>query len=208
MKGFVLGLLAATLVFSAYLYVQSRRNASPDEVARGAPDAGAAAKKRKKRMRGASRVARGSPGSGFLPGPAGMAPDPEPDPVRLSAADLRVVGQGDDLGRPDVVRMDMSNDKDARELTQEDIDARFRPEESAILGCISAARPDPDTYVPGRVTIKFRIQRTGMVRGVRVDAPAVLHKGGLYGCVKNVVGRIHFPAAGSSQVVSYPFTLS
>ena len=62
--------------------------------------------------------------------------------------------------------------------------------------------------MPGRVTIKFRIQRAGTVRGVRVEGPAVLQKNGLYGCIKNVVGGIRFPAAGTSQIISYPFTLS
>jgi hypothetical protein len=58
------------------------------------------------------------------------------------------------------------------------------------------------------VTIKFRIQRAGTVRGVRVEAPAILMKGGLYGCVRGVVGRLRFPSSGSSQIVSYPFSLS
>jgi hypothetical protein len=102
----------------------------------------------------------------------------------------------------------MSSDKELPELSQDQIDERFRGQESAILDCISRARPDPETYVPGRVTIKFRIQRAGTVRGVRVEGPAVLQKNGLYGCIKNVVGGIRFPSAGTSQIISYPFTLS
>ena len=58
------------------------------------------------------------------------------------------------------------------------------------------------------MTVKFRIQRTGNVRGVRVEAPAILHKGGLYSCLKGVVGGIRFPPSNSSQVVSYPFSLT
>ena len=118
------------------------------------------------------------------------------------------MAQGDDLSTPDVLRLDMSNDKELPELSQDQIDERFRSEESTILACIAHARPDPETYVPGRVTIKFRIQRAGTVRGVRVEAPAILQKGGLFGCIKGVVGQLHFPAAGTSQIVSYPFTLS
>ena len=56
--------------------------------------------------------------------------------------------------------------------------------------------------------MKFRIQRTGNVRGVRVEAPAILQKGGIYGCIKGVVGGIRFPPSGGSQVVSYPFSLT
>jgi hypothetical protein len=205
MKGFLLGLLVAGLGFGGYLFWKETRAPRAPESARAAGDAGAPAKKRRKRTRGATRLAR-APGPGE-PATA-PAPEPEPEPVRLSAADLRIVGQGDDLSRPDVVRLDLGDDKEARELTQDEIDARFRPEEPAILDCIAGARPDPETYVPGRVTIKFRIQRAGTVRGVRVDAPAILQKGGLYGCIRGIVSRLRFPASGSSQVVTYPFTLS
>jgi len=202
MKGFLLGLLVAGLAIGGYFYWQHLRPAAP-EAARSAPDAGATttSKKPKRRMRGAARVARGPmAGDSIAAG--------EPEPVRLSAADLRTVAQGDDLSKPDVLRLDMSNDKELPELSQDQIDERFRAQESAILDCIARARPDPETYVPGRVSIKFRIQRAGTVRGVRVEGPAILQKNGLYGCIKGVVGNLHFPAAGTSQIISYPFTLS
>ena len=70
------------------------------------------------------------------------------------------------------------------------------------------ARPDDETWVPGRVTVKFRIQRAGTVRGVRVEAPAILQKGGLTGCIKGVVGGIRYPASSGSQVITYPFSLT
>jgi hypothetical protein len=199
MKGFILGLLVAALAVGGYLFWQHHRGQAARPTL---TDAGPAptAKKQKRRSRGATRVARAPV--------APEASEPEPEPVRLSAADLRSVAQGDDLSTPDVVRLDMSNDKELAELSQDQIDERFRSQESAILACISQARPDPETYVPGRVTIKFRIQRAGTVRGVRVEAPAILQKGGLYGCIKGVVGRLHFPPAGTSQILSYPFSLS
>ena len=204
MKGFLLGLLVAGLGFGGYFTWQHLRSTAqrpPTTVA----DAGVppAIKKAKKRGRGAVRLARGPSASETLPGA-----EPESEPVRLSAADLRPVAQGDDLSKPDVLRLDMSNDKELSELSQDQIDERFRGQESEILDCIARARPDSETYVPGRVTIKFRIQRAGTVRGVRVEGPAVLQKNGLYGCIKNVVGGIRFPSAGTSQIISYPFTLS
>jgi hypothetical protein len=211
MKGFILGLVVAALAFGGYLYWKTTQDAGKAGQASARADAGVAKKKKKRRGRGAQRVARGQ----AEPGPRAPAerPDPaeepEPEPViKLSAADLKSVSQGDDLGRPDVVRLDMGDDKQLPELDQEDIDGRFRPKEDAILDCISRARPDPEVYVPGLVNVKFRIQRAGTVRGVRVDAPAVLHKGGLLGCVKGVVGALRFPASGSSQIVTYPFRLS
>jgi hypothetical protein len=176
-------------------------------MASGRPDAGAPSKKRKRRARGAVRVAR----SGSSPAPlAEAAPpaEPEPEPIKLSAADLRTVSQGDDLSRPDVIKMDLGDTRETHELSQDDIDGQFRSQESAILDCIMSSRPDQETYVPGRVTVKFRIQRTGTVRGVRVEAPAILQKGGLYNCIRKVVGQMRFPASGGSQIVSYPFSLS
>jgi hypothetical protein len=199
MKGFVLGLVVAALAFAGYLFWQ-RQATPPAPVPSATVASSAPAKKAKKRTRGAARVARALADS--------PAAEPDPEPVRLSAADLRNVAQGDDVSTPDVLRLDMSNDKELPELSQDQIDERFRAQESAILECISHARPDPETYVPGRVTIKFRIQRAGSVRGVRVEAPAVLQRNGLFGCIKGVVGRLRFPAAGTSQILSYPFSLS
>jgi hypothetical protein len=43
---------------------------------------------------------------------------------------------------------------------------------------------------------------------VRVEAPAVLQRNGLFSCIKGVVGHLRFPAAGTSQILSYPFALS
>ena len=204
MKGFLLGLLVAGLGFGGYYYWQHLRPTTA-KLALPAADAGAPTtnKKARKRSRGAIRVARGPAASDSL-----ASAEPEPEPVHLSAADLRSVAQGDDLSKPDVLRLDMSNDKELPELSQDQIDEHFRGQESAILDCIARARPDQETYVPGRVTIKFRIQRAGTVRGVRVEGPAVLQRNGLFGCIKNVVGGIRFPAAGTSQIISYPFTLS
>jgi hypothetical protein len=207
MKGFFLGLLVAALAYGGYTYWnQMKRHAAPP--VHVSPDAGPSkeAHERKRRRRhGATRVARADgPGDG-----AGSAGENEPEPVKLSPSDLKLVSQGDDLSRPDVIHLgDATNGSGSRELGQDDIDLRFRAKEEAILDCISHARPDEETYVPGRVTVKFRIQRTGNVRGVRVEAPAILQKGGLTGCVRGVVGGLRFPPSNGSQVVSYPFSLT
>jgi hypothetical protein len=218
MKGFLLGLVVAALVFGGYVYwKEGQRPLAPAKVTR---DAGVPIKesheRKKRRRHGAMRVARsdgsngpGGPGSGA--GPRAPAPpiEGEPEPIKLSASDLKLVSQGDDLSRPDVIHLgDATDDSGSHELTQDDIDARFRAKEETILDCISRARPDEETYVPGRVTVKFRIQRTGNVRGVRVEAPAILQRGGLTGCIKGVVGGLRFPPSSGSQVVSYPFSLT
>ena len=215
MKGFFLGLLVAALAVGGYVYWKQRMAPAPVV---SAADAGAPAKeareKKKRRRRGAARLARAADqgvaaaGSASPSSPAYDPGPPEPEPIKLGAADLKLVSQGDDLSRPDVIRMDLSDDSGSHELTQDAIDDRFRAREDGILGCIARARPDEETYVPGRVTVKFRIQRNGNVRGVRVEAPAILQKGGIYGCIKAVVGGIRFPPSNGSQVVSYPFALS
>jgi hypothetical protein len=218
MKGFLLGLIVALGAFAGYHYWKDLMHPPATKPATMA-DAGAPVKegreKKKKRRRGAVRVARNDAPAGQATGPGSGAARPappaidEPEPIKLSSADLKLVSQGDDLSRPDVIHMgDATDDSGSHELTQDDIDARFHAKEDAILGCISRARPDEETYVPGRVTVKFRIQRTGNVRGVRVEAPAILQKGGIYSCIKGVVGGIRFPPSNSSQIVSYPFSLT
>jgi hypothetical protein len=143
------------------------------------------------------------------PAPSGVRRQPidEPEPVKLRAADLKIIWQGEDLSRAEAVRLDFSKDAGGRELSQEEIDARFRTKEDAVLRCVARARPDEYTFVPGRVSVRFRIQRTGAVRGVQVEAPVILHKGGLIGCIKGVVGGLRFPASNMSQVITYPFSL-
>lgn len=231
MKGFFLGIAVAALATGVYLVWKDPSLLSGPRVATPSVDAAAAtsAKKKKKRMRGAVALARSSAHEEARAGAAAAGPlaqrvrspapasvpepearsEPEPEPVHLTAADLRSVGQGDDLSRPDVVHLDMAaKESSDRELSQDDIDSVFRAQENAILECISTARPDPEAYVPGRVTIKFRIQRTGGVRGVRVEGPAILHKGGLYTCIRSIIARLKFGDSGSSQIVTYPFTLN
>jgi hypothetical protein len=147
-----------------------------------------------------------SPARAPAAAPIGGSRQPiEPEPIKLRAADLKIVWQGEDLSRPEVQRLDLSND--GHELSESEIDARFRAKEDAVLGCIARARPDEYTYVPGRVTVRFRIHRTGAVKGVQVEAPVILHKGGLTGCIKVVMGGLRFPASNMSQVIAYPFSL-
>ena len=55
--------------------------------------------------------------------------------------------------------------------------------------------------------MRFRIQRTGAVKGVQVEAPVILHRGGLTGCIKGVMSGLRFPSSNMSQVITYPFSL-
>jgi hypothetical protein len=218
MKGFLLGLIVAAIAVAGYLYWKEHAamlEARPTVAADAGVQAARPVKEKRRRRRGAHLVrASSSSSSSSSPvadrGRGESAPplEPEPEPVKLSPVDLKLVAQGDDLSRPDVQRFDMSDDSGTHELSKDEIDDRFRARQDDVLACISRARPDEETYVPGRVTVKFRIQRAGTVRGVKVEAPAILMKGGLYGCLKSVVGGIRFPPSNSSQILSYPFSLS
>ena len=260
MKGFLLGLVMVALAGVGYVYWKERSAATlrPSVADAGAP-VKVARDRRRRRRRGALRIARNDtfggsdtfggelperrtgPGQALpgnepserpvaggsattevgpedvlgglsspQPGAGRRAADeaPAPEPIKLSAADLRMVARGDDLSPPAVTHLDMSSDDGAKELSQDEIDARFRAKEDAILACIARSRPDEDTWVPGHVTVAFRIQRTGGVHGVRVEAPAILQKGGLYGCIKGVVSGIRFSPSSGSQVITYPFSLT
>ena len=151
--------------------------------------------------------ATSSPASAPTEGRRQPVAAPEPEPIKLRPADLKMVWQGEDLSRPENVSLDFSKDAVGHELSQDEIDARFRAKEPAVIGCVTRAHPDAYTYVPGRVTVRFRIQRTGAVKGVQVEAPVILHKGGVTGCIKGVVSNLRFPASDRSQVITYPFSL-
>ncbi len=148
----------------------------------------------------AQGVANSATGSGETAQPE----SPPPPTVVLRPEDKRQQSVGDRLNTTEVINMEEAHLSD-RELQQEDFDAVFRPRQSDILGCIDDARGD--AQLEGQVAVAFRVQRTGKVSGVRVEAPAYLIDHGFLGCVRKVVQSLSFPASNKSQVVTYPFSL-
>ena len=183
MRNFVLGFLTASALAGLGWWWQTRRTAA-EPTAIALPDGGLAAVDKRRRHR--------------TPSANGASP--------LHPGDLRPVTEGDDLSAPDVINMAESGGSEG-ELSQDLVDGRFHDKQSDILACIDRARPSPDAAVTGKVTVKFRIQRSGAVRGVRVEAPAILMRNGLYHCVRPVVAGLRFPASGQSLVLTYPFQL-
>src|SRR4051794_37102436 len=125
MKGFLLGLVVAGMAFGGYLYWTQFMHAPAKPAAADAGTAPKEARDKKKRRRGAVRVAHNeAAGQAQSPGRAAAPPmEPEPEAIKLSAADLKLVSQGDDLSRPDVVHLgDATDDSGSRELTQDDTD--------------------------------------------------------------------------------------
>ncbi len=122
----------------------------------------------------------------------------------LRPEDRRQQSAGDKLNTTEVINMEEAHLSD-RELSQEDFDAVFRPRQGELLGCIDDARGD--AQLEGQVAVAFRVQRTGKVSGVRVEAPAYLMDHGLLACVRKLVMSLSFPVSNRSQVVTYPFQL-
>ncbi len=112
---------------------------------------------------------------------------------------------GDKLTGTEVINLADTSQAGERELTQEDLDAVFRPRQSAIVGCIDDARGD--AQLEAVITVAFRVRRSGEVAGVRLEAPAYLVAHGLFDCVRRIVLPLRFSASAKAQVVSYPFSL-
>jgi len=125
--------------------------------------------------------------------------------LKLEPGDERIATAGDSLGRAEHVDLTQGGD-DGRELQQEDLDAVFRPAQSAISRCITDAVGDYPLE-SGKIEVAFRVERTGQVRKVRVTAPELLMRRGFVACVRPIVTGLHFPASGGANVVTYPFSL-
>jgi hypothetical protein len=134
-------------------------------------------------------------------GPGGEGAQPE---LKLSPGDERISNAGDALGRPE--HIDLSEGGSERELTQDDLDAVFRPAQAQISRCITDAVGDYPLET-GKVEVAFRVERSGAVKKVRLEAPQLLMRRGLYNCVRPIVLGLRFPASGGANVVTYPFAL-
>lgn len=154
-------------------------------------------------------AATGSPPLPGIEGPseAPMAPaePPPPPPPPLKPEERRLIAVGDKLTGTEVLNLAEANNGAERELTQEDIDAVFRPRQAAIIGCIDDARGE--AQLDGQITVAFRIRRSGDVAGVRVEAPAYLINHGLLDCCRRTVTALRFPLSTKAQIVTYPFSL-
>jgi hypothetical protein len=134
-------------------------------------------------------------------GPGAATPE-----VTLRPGDEKMTAQGDALGRPERIDLSKEAKDDERELSQEDLDRVVHAAEPQISRCITDALGDAPLET-GRVEIGLRVERSGEVKRLRVEAPALLVRQGLYRCLRGVVGALRFPASGGASVVTYPFEL-
>jgi hypothetical protein len=135
----------------------------------------------------------------------GGAGGPAAPELKLEPGDERSASSGDALGRAEHVDLTQGGD-DGKDLQQEDLDAVFRPAQSAISRCITDAVGDYPLE-SGKIEVAFRVEKTGQVRKVRITAPQLLMRRGFAACVRPIVTGLRFPASGGANVVTYPFAL-
>lgn len=167
------------------------------------PEPAPVAKKRH-RPRGGGAAGGGAAGGGIAGGAEAEAEARDRPAVVLKPADLKPVSAGDNLNATEVIDLTKTESGD-RELSQEDLDRVFHRVQGEVLACLDEARGE--AALSGRMTVSFRVQRSGAVSGVRVEAPAYVMGRGLYGCVRPIVARLRFPLSSRGQVVTYPFAL-
>lgn len=145
------------------------------------------------------RAPRGQSGDTMLVAEGGGA-----EPVPLTAADLRMVAEGDAL-KPPAAAVDFTGDGEARTLSGDEINEGVRARKGAIEGCLVDARGADE--VRARITVGAVVTGEGKVSQVRVEAPAILQRRGLAACLRKQFLAMRFPATGRATVLSVPFDL-
>ena len=125
--------------------------------------------------------------------------------VILRPGDDRPVALGDSLGRPEHIDMTKPG-LDGAELDQAEIDGAFGNIREGISSCITKTIGDLP-LTSGTVDVGMRIEKTGSVSRVRVEAPKILQDEGLPACIRPLVVSLTFPKSGGATVVNYPFVI-
>jgi hypothetical protein len=123
---------------------------------------------------------------------------------KLQPGDEKIITSGDALGRPQ--HLDLSKGGDEKELDQSQIDQVWSSVEPKLSRCITEAVGDWPLE-SGKIEVSYRIEADGSVHKVRLVAPQLLMRNGLYACMREKILGLHFPRAGSSSVVTFPFQL-
>lgn len=121
------------------------------------------------------------------------------------AEDLRPRAEGDELSRP-VTRIDYAAADGKAELEQEDLDNVLDRRRGDLERCVA----DAAIGLPpgsGRVLLSFRVEASGEVHGVRVEAPERLLKHDLLACLRVQVEPLRFPKSGRSTLARYGFEI-
>lgn len=204
MSRFVAGLLLGLIVASGAAWVIGRRgDACQGRCGEGTecqegqcrPRLVAAAAPAPTDKKARSRRSSGTGGTG-----AGAAAE-----LQLRPGDDQPATAGDALGRPDTIDLTRSGDE-GRELTDAEMERVFAPARASITSCITRAVGDYPLEA-GHIEVGLGIERDGHVGKVRLTAPALLLRQGLYRCVRPIAAALRFPPSGGASVVTFPFDL-
>jgi len=127
-----------------------------------------------------------------------------PTAKQPTAADLVSTIRGPRLGGTD--RVQFGEEDGTTELSSDEVGQRFRRLDDKVLSCIDRARGDYE-ITRGKVSIGFRVERSGQVKKVRITAPALMQRAGLSACVSSLVRRLHFRRSSRAVVMTYPYAL-
>lgn len=129
-------------------------------------------------------------------------------PLRQPTADdLNVVTSGPSLRQTQVIRMDEDEDEsDSNELEEAEITSQISKLDRRIAACIDQSRGDY-ALDQGTVRVGLRVERDGTIQHVRISAPALLMRGGLYSCIKPLLTGLRFRPSSRAIVMRYPYAL-
>jgi hypothetical protein len=124
---------------------------------------------------------------------------------KLLPGDDKLSTTGDALGRPEHIDLTEGGD-DGKELQQSEIDRVWSSAEPQLSHCITDALGDWPLD-SGKLEVSYRIEKDGSVKKMRLQAPQLLLRNGLYACMKPKVTGLRFPKSGGSSVVTFPFQI-
>jgi hypothetical protein len=129
----------------------------------------------------------------------------EPQLVQLTAADRAMEWRGDDTTRPPQ-KIDMANGAEARSLDDGEIRSTIDSQSSATQQCVVQAATN--TNLAGTINVKLVVDGNGRVIKSKVQGFHYMFEHGLLACVHGAVGRMKFPATGSSTLVTMPINFN
>lgn len=135
---------------------------------------------------------------------AGGVTSAEPE-KKLAPGDDRTTTTGDALGRPEHIDMTQGG-ADGKELSQGEIDRVWASAEPTLSRCITDALGDWPLD-SGKLEVSYRIEKDGAVKKVRLAAPQLLVRQGLYPCMRTRITALKFPPSGGASVVTFPFAI-
>lgn len=129
----------------------------------------------------------------------------EPQLVQLTAADRVMEWRGDDTTRP-AQKIDMGNGAEARSLDDNEIRSTIDSQSGAAQQCVMAGATN--TNLAGTISIKLVVDGSGRVSKSKVQAFHYMFEHGLLACLQRAVGKMKFPATGSSTLVTMPINFN